>query len=98
MSTHQSRLVYDRGARPCPRQSYRRPVDVREVAILAVRGQTQVSRESNDSRASEFNAASDFVSGNTAGMDHAPDIEGGGSNAVDDLLPIYSNTSLPTRH
>jgi hypothetical protein len=98
MSTHQSRLVYDRGARPCPRQSYCRPIDVREVAILAVRGQTQVSRESNDSRAPEFDAASNFVSGNTAGMDHAPDIEGGGSNAVDDLLPIYSNTSLPTRY
>ena len=98
MSTHQSRLVYDRGARPCPRQSDRCPIDVREVAILAVRGQTQVRRESNGSRASEFNAASDFVSGNTAGMDHALNIGGGTSNAVDELLPIYSNTSLPTRH
>jgi hypothetical protein len=120
MSTHQSRLVYDRGARPCPPQSSHRSIEkhpvvgiadalqgltvvqidasVHETDDFAVRGQAQVRRESNDSRASGFNAASDFVSGNTAGMDHAPDIEGVGSNAVDEPLPIYSNTSLPTRH
>jgi hypothetical protein len=112
MSTHQSRLVYDRGARPCPPQSSHRSIEKHSVVGIAdalqgltvvqidfaVRGQAQVRRESNDSRASGFNAASDFVSGNTAGMDHAPDIEGVGSNAVDEPLPIYSNTSLPTRH
>lgn len=97
MSTCQNRLVHVQGAQP-RLNSVQIGLSVREVDILAVRGPTRVRRESNDSRPFELNAASSFVSGNTAGMDHAPDIEGGGSKAVDGLPPIYFNTSLPTRH
>jgi len=69
----------------------------REVDVLAIRGQTQVRSGLNASWASEFYAASDFVSGNTAGTDHAPDIDGG-SNDLDGHLPIHTHTSFPTRH
>ncbi|WP_242163401.1 hypothetical protein [Lysobacter sp. M15] len=71
--------------------------NVHEVDVLAIRVPTQVRSELNGSRSSEFNAVSDFVSGNTAGLDHAPDIDGACS-APDGSLPIYFNTSLPTRH
>jgi hypothetical protein len=70
---------------------------IREVDLLAILGPAQVRSELNDSRSSAFANASDFVSGNTAGLDHAPDIDGA-SSAPDGSLPIYFNTSLPTRH
>lgn len=66
---------------------------------LAIREPTRVRRELNDSNAFECNASDEFVSGNTASTDHAPDTDtDGGSGAVDRPLPIHSNTSLPTRH
>ena len=120
MSTRQSRLVYDRGVRPCPRRSNRRSSGkLPDASVadalqrltrmqfgrnaraggdgLAIREPTRVHREWNDANTFECNAASDFGSGNTAGTDHAPDIDGG-TDAVDRPLPICSNTILPTRH
>jgi hypothetical protein len=47
----------------------------------------------------ELKAVNEYVSGNTAGVDPAPDIDGdNSSNDMDGPVPIDSNPSLATRH
>ena len=48
----------------------------------------------------ELKATNENVSGNTAGVDHAPgsDSDGNSSNDMDGPVPIDSNPSLATRH
>ena len=108
MSTRQSRLAYDRGARQRPTRrsigksaagigaALQLPSGVRAGGNdVAVRDPIRVRSGTGDSAPLTNNAASKTGSGNTG--DQAPRIDVG-NNALDGPLPTDFKTSLPTRH